>query len=187
MYKIFLINFFRLTDIIFLLLEKIIFGPEFVFGCCCSIQQVGVSRIPHGNKSSKFLEQQLPEQTFIASIAALASVRSMFDYCYNSFLENSNINFHLSFNLQAIWIPAITKSTLDKLSENCPKLLRVFRPLKGPKRVVGVGPQIYARRLNKDAKLHRVHRIEKNEPPSKQPRLDYDSVESCSDEDCMEH
>jgi hypothetical protein len=81
--------------------------------------------------------------------------------------------------------PVITEKTLDKLSENCPKLLRVFRPTKYPK--TAKGRQIYARRMNADSKLRKVHRIVNILFHSKQSRFDYDSVESCSDEDCAEH
>jgi hypothetical protein len=72
-----------------------------------------------------------------------------------------------------------SRTTLDKLAENCPKLLRFF----------GVDTEetdsiMYAQRLNAAAKFRRVRPI-RGEVNGIELKFDYDSVESCtSDEDC---
>jgi hypothetical protein len=101
------------------------------------------------------------------------------------FILFSSIKIYLSHNFQDKKTPTITKTTLDKLDEHCPKLLRIFRTnFNWPKVTV---PLIFARRMNGASGFRKVHLVKKKVGRGKNFKFDYDSLESCSDDDCMEH
>jgi hypothetical protein len=81
--------------------------------------------------------------------------------------ERKSIILNIHY-FQANKIP-ISRTSLDNLADNCPKLLRLS---------ASGGLTILAGRMNSTSKFSKVRKVR-----SRPLKFDYDSVESCSDQD----